>query len=432
LPRRPSSRTENFPCLAALSALSTHFNNKYAERHPGPRYYGGNQFTDALELLCQRRALAAFGLSAARWGVNVQALSGSPANLAVYTALVPHGGRIMGLALEDGGHLTRGFRTAAAPVSASARFWQSLPYRVCAETALIDYRELDANARLFCPHIIIAGGSAYPRHIDYAAIRRTADRVGAVLMADMAHTAGLVAAGIAPSPFDCCDVVTTTTHKTLRGVRGALIFYRRGERKVGKGTLSYDLEKKINSAVFPGLQGGPHMHQIAGIAVALKDAATPEFKEYQRTVVANMQALSKYLVSHGLKLVTGGTDTHLALIDLRGEKLDGARLEWVLDCANITTNKNTVPGDTSVGAPRGVRVGSPALTSRGLTPADFEQVGHFIVRGFEIGSKVDQKKIKAFKQEVLKSSEVESLRKEVIAFASKFPLPGVVDPTPYQ
>jgi glycine hydroxymethyltransferase len=364
--------SDNFVSHAALTAIATHFNNKYAEGYPGARYYGGTEVVDKLERLCQKRALAAFNLDPNTWAVNVQALSGSVANLAVYLAVAPPNGRLMGLSLADGGHLTHGFRNGQRPVSASATFWQSLPYTINRKTSLIDYNDLAKNAKLFNPHVIVAGASAYPRNIDYAAMRKIADSCGAFLLADMAHTAGLVAAGIGPSPFDHCDFVTTTTHKTLRSVRGALIFARKGERKIGKTVTTYDIEKKLNSAIFPGLQGGPHLHQIAGIAVSLKEAASPEFKEYQRNLVANMQSLANYLIKAGIRLVTGGSDNHLALLDLRKEPIDGARLEWVLDRANITVNKNTIPGDRSARAPQGVRVGTPALTTRGLRAAEFE------------------------------------------------------------
>jgi glycine hydroxymethyltransferase len=427
--------SENFASHATISAISSHFTNKYAEGYPNARYYGGNQNTDQLEILCQQRALAAFKLNPAKWGVNVQALSGSAANLAVYTALIPPGGRIMGLALADGGHLTHGFRSGFNTVSASSKFWQSLPYRVNAKTSLIDLRSLEQNAKLFNPHMLVAGASAYPRHIDYAGIKKIANSVGAYLMSDMAHVAGLVAAGIGPSPFDHCDIVTTTTHKTLRSVRGSLIFFRRGNRKVGKKLVKYDLEQKINSAVFPGLQGGPHMHQIAAIAVSLKEAASPEFREYQQNVVKNMRALAEFLMANGIKLVTNGTDNHLAVLDLRNTGLDGARVEAVLDAANITTNKNTIPGDRKAGSPAGLRIGSPALTTRGLGAKDFEQVGKFIVQGIEIGKGINKKTAKSlakFKTAVKGSSDVAGLKKSVVQFATQFPLPGVFDPAAYQ
>ena len=428
--------SENFPSWASLSALSTHFNNKYSEGYPGHRYYGGTEVVDKLELLCQKRALEAFHLDPAKWGVNVQALSGSPANMAVYTALVPPNGRLMGLLLADGGHLTHGHRNGDVRVSASSKFWQSMPYIVNPKTQLIDYKELEHNAKLYCPHIIIAGASAYPRHYDYKLLRAISNECGAYLMADIAHISGLVSAGIGPSPFDYCDIVTTTTHKTLRSVRGALIFFRKGTRKVGKKEVPYNLEKPINSAVFPGLQGGPHMHQIAAVAVSLKEAATPEFKQYQQQVVSNMKALAKYLMDNGVKLVTNGTDNHLALLDLRPLKIDGARVEYILDRANITANKNTIPGDPKPGVPHGLRVGSPALTTRGFTERDFEQVGRFIIDGISIALNLKKQsgnkaKLSEFKHLADNDSAVKDLRQKVIKFASGFPLPGVFDPSQY-
>lgn len=407
--------SENFPSYASLSALSTHFNNKYSEGYPGHRYYGGTEVVDKLELLCQKRALQAFHLNPNVWGVNVQPLSGSPANMAVYTALVPPNGRLMGLALSDGGHLTHGHRVKDSRVSASSKFWQSLPYTVNSKTQLIDYDELERNSILYNPHIIIAGASAYPRHYDYKRLRNISDQCGAILMADMAHIAGLVAAGIGPSPFEHCDVVTTTTHKTLRSVRGALIFYRK------------KYEKAINAAVFPGLQGGPHIHQIAAIAVSLNEASTPEFKQYQQQVVKNMKVMAEYLMKNGIKLVTNGTDNHLALLDLRPNHIDGARVEYVLDCANITANKNTIPGDTKAGIPKGLRVGSPALTTRGFIEKDFEQVAKFVVDGIRIACQLKRLggKLERFKKLVDDSDEVKMLKNRVIQYASQFPLPGM-------
>ncbi|KAH0794969.1 serine hydroxymethyltransferase, cytosolic [Histomonas meleagridis] len=413
--------SENFASHASLSALSSHFNNKYSEGYPGARYYGGTQVVDKLEQLCQKRALQAFHLDPNIWGVNVQALSGSPANLAVYTALVPPNGRIMGLNLSDGGHLTHGYRNKNRSVSASSLFWQSLPYIVNQKTQLIDYDELDHNAKLFNPHLIIAGASAYPRNIDYSLMRKTADSTGSILMADMAHISGLVSAGIIPSPFDHCDIVTTTTHKTLRSVRGALIFYKK------------KYEKAINLAVFPGLQGGPHMHQIAAIAVSLKEALTPEFKKYQEQTLKNMKALSLFLMKNKIDLVSGGTDNHLALLDLRKHKIDGARLEYLLDCANITTNKNTIPGDKNAGMPKGLRIGSPALTTRGLLEKDFEKVGEFIIEGIQHTKRIKKatKKLNEFKKVTSNDEKVKDLKKRVIEFATKFDLPGVFDPKNY-
>merc|ERR1719195_805395 len=263
--------------------------NKYSEGQPGQRYYGGNQFIDKVELLAQKRALALFGLDPAEWGVNVQAYSGSPANFAVYTALVEPHGRIMGLDLPDGGHLTHGFYTPKTKVSATSVFFESMPYKVNPKTGLIDYDELEKSAGLFKPRMIIAGISCYSRNLDYKRFREIADRNGSWLMADMAHVAGLVAAGLVPSPFDHCDIVTSTVHKTLRGPRAGIIFCRKGfkciDNKTGKD-IHYDYEERINNAVFPGLQGGPHNHAIAAIGVAMQQAAMPAFRSYQETVVA--------------------------------------------------------------------------------------------------------------------------------------------------
>merc|ERR1719436_244850 len=278
--------------------------NKYSEGQPGQRYYGGNQFIDKVELLAQKRALSLFGLDPAEWGVNVQPYSGSPANFAVYTALVEPHGRIMGLDLPDGGHLTHGFFTPKAKISATSVYFESMPYKVDPRTGLIDYDALEKSAGLFKPKMIIAGISCYSRCLDYGRFRAIADQNGSWLMADMAHVAGLVAAGLVPSPFQHCHVVTTTVHKTLRGPRAGVIFYR-------KSVNNIDVETKINMAVFPGLQGGPHNHAIAGIAVAMKQAAAPEFKEYQRQVVANAKTVAAGLMSLGYTIITGGTDCHI-------------------------------------------------------------------------------------------------------------------------
>ncbi|KIH67239.1 glycine hydroxymethyltransferase [Ancylostoma duodenale] len=435
--------SENFTTKAVMDALGSAMTNKYSEGYPGARhcpppssmirYYGGNEFIDKMELLCQKRALEVFGLDPELWGVNVQSLSGSPANFAVYTALVEPNGRIMGLDLPDGGHLSHGFFTPARKVSATSMFFQSMPYKVDPKSGLIDYDRLEQNAMLFRPKVLVAGVSCYARHLDYARFRKIADKCGAYLMADMAHISGLVAAGLIPSPFEYADVVTTTTHKSLRGPRGALIFFRKGVRSTNaKGDkIMYDIGEKIASAVFPGLQGGPHNHTIAGIAVALKQCLSEEFVNYSKQILANSQALSKKLMSLGYTLATGGTDNHLCLVDLRPKGIEGAKAEHVLDMAHIACNKNTCPGDVSAFRPGGIRLGTPALTSRGFKEKDFEQVAQFIHEGLEILLRYQGqagKTMKDFKSftETNKdfTKDIGELAQRVEAFTNKFDIPG--------
>ncbi|VDN50730.1 unnamed protein product [Dracunculus medinensis] len=428
--------SENFTTRAVYEALGSSMSNKYSEGYPGARYYGGNEFIDEMERLCQQRALQVFGLDPELWGVNVQSLSGCPANFAVYTALVEPNGRIMGLDLPDGGHLSHGFFTPQKKVSATSIFFQSMPYKVDPITGLIDYDVLEINSLLFRPKIIIAGTSCYSRLLDYARFRHIADKCGAYLMADMAHISGLVAAGVIPSPFEYADVVTTTTHKSLRGPRGAIIFYRKGIRTItAKGEkIVYDLGPKIDSAVFPGLQGGPHNHTIAGIAVALNQCLTEDFVKYSKQVLKNAKALVDRLISLGYSIVTGGTDNHLCLVDLRPIGLDGAKVEFVLDLAHITCNKNTCPGDLSAFKPGGIRLGTPALTSRGFNESDFFKVADFIDEGIKILKKYESKLGKTIKE--LKSfaasdsefkSDVQDLAKRVENFAISFDIPGKED-----
>jgi len=425
--------SENFASKSVLQALGSCLNNKYSEGQVGMRYYGGNEFIDQVETLCQKRALAAFGLDPAQWGVNVQTLSGSPANFAVYTALVEPHGRIMGLDLPDGGHLSHGFFTATKKISATSIFFESLPYRLDQATGLIDYDQLEQNARLFKPKMIIAGISCYSRHLDYARFRKICNENNSYLMADMAHIGGLVAAGVVPSPFEHSDIVTTTTHKTLRGPRSGMIFYRKGVRSVDKkGTeIMYELEKKINDAVFPGLQGGPHNHAIAAVGVCLKQALEPEFKQYQEQVLRNSKSMCKALIARGYTIVSGGTDNHLVLLDLRPAGTDGVRVEKVLEDMSIATNKNTVPGDKSALRPSGMRFGSPALTSRNLDEKDFEQVVEFIHKGIVLTLEIQQScgpTHREFKAKVKDDegvrAKIAALREQVETFALQFPMPG--------
>ncbi|KAL2919743.1 glycine hydroxymethyltransferase shm1 [Polyrhizophydium stewartii] len=415
--------SENFTSQAVMEANGSALTNKYSEGLPGARYYGGNEFVDQIENLCRERALQAFDLDPTKWGVNVQPYSGSTANFSAFTAILAPHDRIMGLDLPSGGHLTHGYATAKKKVSSSAIYFESLPYQVDMTTGYLDYDKLEANAALFRPRLIICGASAYPQEWDYARLRKIADQHGAYLMSDMAHISGLVAGKEAANPFEYCDLVTTTTHKTLRGPRAGLIFFRRAP----KGEKHSDLEDKVNFAVFPSNQGGPHNNTIAGIAVALKQAASPEFKLYAKQVRANAVAIADALKGYGYKLVTDGTVNHLVLWDLRTVGLTGSKMEKICDLVNITLNKNAVHGDTSALTPGGVRIGTSALASRSLKEADCVKVAEFLHRACQIAIKVQAtsgKLIKDFVAALESSDDVKVLREDVKKFAMSFPMPG--------
>ena len=352
--------SENFVSPAVMEAMGSHLTNKYAEGYPGARYYGGCQYVDEIENLAIERAIKLFGAEHA----NVQPHSGSQANVAVYLALLQPGDTILGMDLSHGGHLTHGSKA-----SISGKYFNACFYGVNEQTETIDYEQVLRRAEEVKPKIIIAGASAYPRFIDFKKMREIADEVGAYLMVDMAHIAGLVAAGVHPSPVPYAHVVTTTTHKTLRGPRGALILCKE------------ELKKKINSAVFPGTQGGPLMHIIAAKAVCFQEALSPEFKAYQTQVVKNAAALADELQAQGLRLVSGGTDNHLMLCDVMSKGKTGMEVQELLDAANITANKNTIPFDTqSVKLTSGMRFGSPAATTRGMKEQEMHQIGAMIAR----------------------------------------------------
>jgi len=379
--------SENFVSEAVLEAQGSVMTNKYAEGYPGKRYYGGCHHVDVVEQLAIERAKQLFGADHA----NVQPHAGSQANMAVYNAVCQPGDTILGMNLSHGGHLTHG-----SPVNFSGRFYKVVPYGVSQETETIDYNEVERLALEHTPKMIVVGASAYPRIIDFAAFRTIADKVGAVVMVDMAHIAGLVAAGLHPSPVPYAEFVTTTTHKTLRGPRGGMILCRE------------EYAKTINSQIFPGIQGGPLMHVIAAKAVAFKEALQPEFKLYQQQIVKNAAKLAECLMAKGFKLTSGGTDNHLMLLNFSGTEITGKAAEEALDKAGITVNKNTVPFETrSPFVTSGIRIGTPACTSHGLKESEMEQVAGFVADAIaNIGN----------------DAALEGIRKQVNALMQKFPM----------
>ena len=380
--------SENYVSKAVMLASGSCLTNKYAEGYPGRRYYEGQQVTDLIERTAQERARKLFKADHA----NVQPYSGSVANLAAYSALINPGDTIMGMSLSHGGHLTHGWK-----VSLTSKFFNSVPYPVNTETGLLDFNQIEELAKKHKPKIIVSGATAYPREIDFEIFGQIAKKVGAYLVSDIAHIAGLVVAGIHKSPVPYADIVSTTTHKTLRGPRGGMLLCKE------------EHAKNVDKAVFPGLQGGPHMHTLTAIAVAMAEADTPEFVAYAKQIVKNAKAMAEKLMEYGFKLVTDGTDNHLILIDLRNKNIPGKKLAKALDRARIVTNYNTIPGDPAPPMnPNGVRIGTPAITTRGMKEPQAEQVAAFISK---VAENIDNEAV------------IEWVGKDVLLLCSQFPVP---------
>lgn len=411
--------SENYVSEAVLEAMGSILTNKYSEGFPTHRYYGGNTHIDVIEQEAINRAKALFGVE----HVNVQPYSGSPANFAVYHALLAPGDKVSGMNLLDGGHLTHGWK-----VSATARYFESHPYHVL-PAGIVDYEELEKIASEHKPKLIWCGATAYPRVIEWEKFAKIADSIGAYLVADISHISGLVAAGVHPSPVPYVHLITTTTHKTLRGPRGAMIM-------VTKKGMAKDpeLADKIDKAIFPGLQGGPHNHTTAAIAVALKEAATPEFKNYAAQILKNTKILEAEFKKAGINMVSGGSDNHLLLLDLSARGSLGSQLEYALDLAHMTANKNTIPGEpSSPYYPSGLRLGTPALTTRGFKEADMVHVADWIVRvinhlkddGLPSAQSERADFIKAFKTKAAQDQFLKNIGEEIKAYTKDFPIPGI-------
>ena len=383
--------SENHTSQSVLEALSSVFNDKYAEGYPKKRYYGGNEHIDEIEILCQERVKELFNVPFC----NVQSYSGSPANMAVYFAILNPGDKVLGMHLNAGGHLTHGWK-----VNFSGKYYNSFFYGVDKDTFLINYDEVEEIAKREKPKLIFAGTTSYPRTIDFKRFREIADSVGAYLCADISHISGLVVARAHPSPVDYAHIVTTTTHKTLRGPRGALIMVTQSGIEKDE-----ELPEKINKAVFPGLQGGPHEHQVAAIAVCLKEASDPSFKDYGKQIVLNAKALAEELVKNGFDIVSGGTDNHLLVLDLRNKGVSGKQAQDLLEKAGIIVNKNAIPFDSNPPAnPSGVRMGTPAVTTRGMKEEEMKEIANFI-------------------KEVIDTKKTEEVREKVEALCDKFKIP---------
>ena len=406
--------SENFTSANVMKAVGSCLMNKYAEGYPNRRYYQGNVNVDQVENICRQRVLKAFGLDKNKWGVNVQPHSGCEANLAVYNALLKAGDKIMSMYLPDGGHLSHGWHMPGKKITFVSKVFKVQFYHVVKKTLVFDYDQIEKQAKKYRPQMIISGGTAYPREINYKRLSQIAHKVGALYLADVAHEAGLIAANVMQSPFPWVDVATFTTHKTWRGPRGAIIVARKS------------LMEAINFSIIPGLQGGPHMHTIAGIAVATAELMMPSFRKYARQVIINAQALAKELIKGGLTVVSGGTDKHLVLVDLRPQNLSGWTVAWALEAINIIANRNTVPYDTALPYyPSGLRLGTPALTTRGMKVKEMVKIAAWILA---VVDRIKDKNLANKKSTIryfMNDSWFRIRAKEVKALAVKFPVPGI-------
>lgn len=408
--------SENFTSVSVLQVNGSILTNKYSEGQVGHRYYGGNQFIDAIESLCKKRALEAFNLDPEVWDVNVQSLSGSAANFAVYTGLVGKDGKIMGLDLPSGGHLTHGYESKTRKVSATSLFFNSKQYK-CNDKEEIDYDELEASAKQFNPDLIICGGSAYVKEFDYSRLRKIAG--DSYLMMDMAHVSGFILAGLMDNPFLYCDVVTTTTHKILRGPRSAMIFYKK--TKTNEDGSSINVKKLIDSAVFPGLQGGPHNQKIGALAVALKQASTEEYKKYVKQVLENAQVMADEFKKRGYKLYSNGTCCHMILLCLPG--LDTNIVERVCEYCNISVNKNAISTDASIFKPGAIRLGTPALTTRGFGKEEFIKVVQFVDEAICIAKELIANNESDLDEAICKSEKIKGLKDRISTMCTEYPFP---------
>jgi glycine hydroxymethyltransferase len=412
--------SENYTYPEVRKAVGSYLMHKYAEGYPKKRYYQGNEVVDEVESLCKKHALEAFLLSSEQWDVNVQAHSGAEANLAVYNSLLSPEDKILSMYLPHGGHLSHGWKTDEKKITLVSKIYNVNFYGVDVDSLVFDYREIERIANRFKPKLVISGGTAYPREVDHRRMSKIAKDIGAYYLADVAHEAGLIAGGAQKmDPFESADVVTMTTHKTLRGPRGALIF----SKKI--------LSEKIDAGLFPGLQGGPHMHTIAGIAIALEKTGSSEFKKYAHQTVENAKYLANLLKRLGFDIVSGGTDKHLILVDLRNKNINGWFAAWALEKAGIIVNRNTIPYDpSSPYYPSGIRLGTPAITARGMKEEEMEKIAQWINQVIEhegersIASDKDKRQdgLKRFKKEIDEDKFLKNIRLQVKKLCAEFPI----------